>query len=127
MFDRKTSKRIEHLENERKRLWERLSELEEQVAEKPSDIEKEAKQASKKAAEYRNKAEERFNQANEIHLKLVNIETEIETKLNDIKFNHAKSLEVSNELLENSTNLSSLVTRIGEVLEEHPEIQKEIE
>lgn len=127
MFDGKNSKKIEYLEDERIKLWERLSELEKQVAEKPSDIEKEARQASKKAAEYRNKAEERFIQANEIHSKLVNIETEIDTKLNDIKSKHIKSIEVNNDLLENSTNLSNLVTRISEVLEEHPEIEKEID
>lgn len=127
MFDGKNSKKIEYLEEERRKLWERLSELEKQVAEKPSDIEKEARQASKKAAEYRNKAEERFNQASEIHSKLINIETEIDEKLSDIKSNHTKSIEVSNDLLENSTNLSNLVTRISEVLEEHPEIEEEID
>jgi len=127
MFDGKNSKKIEYLEDERRKLWERLSELEKQVAEKPSDIEKEARQASKKAAEYRNRAEERFNQASEIHSKLVNIETEIDEKLSDIKSNHTKSIEVSNDLLENSTNLSNLVIRISEVLEDHPEIEQEID
>lgn len=127
MFDGKNSKKIVYLEEERKKLWERLLELEKQVAEKPSDIEREAKQASKKAAEYRNKAEDRLNQAHEIYLKLVNIETEVDEKLRDISSNHAKSIEVSNDLLENSTNLSNLVTRISEVLEEHPEIEEEIE
>lgn len=127
MFDGKNSKKIEYLDEERRKLWVRLSELEKQVAEKPSDIEKEARHASKKAAEYRNRAEERFNQASEIHSKLVNIETEIDEKLSDIKSNHTKSIEVSNDLLENSTNLSNLVTRISEVLEEHPEIEQEID
>lgn len=127
MFEGKNSKKIEYLEEERKKLWERLSVLEKQVSEKPSDIEKEAKQASRKAAEYRNKAEIRLNEANEIHSKLVNIESEIDTKLSDITINHTKSIEVSNDLFENSTNLSNLVTRISEVLEEHPEIEEEID
>jgi len=126
MFDGKNSKKIEYLEKERKKLWERLLELEKQVAEKPSDIEREAKQASKKAAEYRNRTEDRLNQANEIHLKLTNIETEIDEKLIDIKSKHSKSVEISDELLENSTSLSNLVTRISEVLEEHPDIEQEI-
>ncbi|SFO01964.1 hypothetical protein SAMN04487989_1122 [Bizionia echini] len=126
MFDGKNSKKIEYLEEERKKLWERLLELEKQVAEKPSDIEREAKQASKKAAEYRNKTEERLNQAIEIQSKLAIIETEIDEKLSDIKSKHSKSIEVSNELLENSTSLSNLVTRISEVLDEHPEIEQEI-
>lgn len=126
MFDGKNSKRIEYLEEERKKLWERLLELEKQVAEKPSDIEKEAKQASKKAAEYRNKTEERLNQAIEIQSKLTVIETEIIAKLADIKSKHSKSIEISDELLENSTNLSNIVIRISEVLDEHPEIEQEI-
>lgn len=127
MFDGKNSKKIEYLEEEGKKLWERLLELEKQVAEKPSDIEREAKQASKKAAEYRNKTEERLKQAIGIQSKLVIIETEIDEKLGDIKTKHSKSIEVSNELLENSTSLSNLVTRISEVLDEHPEIEQEID
>lgn len=127
MFDGKNSKKIEYLEEERKKLWKKLFELEKQVAEKPSDIEREAKQASRKAAEYRNRTEDRLNQANEIHSKLVNIETEIDVKLIDIKSRHSKSVEISNELLENSTSLSNLVTKISEVLEKHPNIEQEIE
>ncbi|SHK17489.1 hypothetical protein SAMN04488007_2261 [Maribacter aquivivus] len=127
MFEGKISKKIEYLEEERKKLWDRLSELEKQVSEKPSDIEKEAKQASKKAAEYRNKAEIRLGEANDIHSRLVNIETEIDTKLGDIISNHTKSIEVNKKLLENGTNLANLVTRISEVLEEHPEIEEEID
>ncbi len=126
MFDGKNSKKIEYLEDERKKLWERLSVLEKQITEKPSDIEKEAKQASRKASEYRNKAEIRLNEANEIHSKLVQIESEINTKLNDITSNHTKSIEISNDLLDNSINLSNFLTRISDVIEEHPEIEEEI-
>lgn len=127
MFDGKNSIKIGYLEEERKKLWERLLELEKQVAEKPTDIEREAKQASKKAAEYRNRAEERLNQAIEIHAKLSNIETEVDAKLSDIKSKHSKSIEISNELLENGSSLANLITRISEVLEEHPEIDEEID
>ena len=127
MFDGKNSKNIEYLDEERIKIWERISLLEKQISEKPSDIEKEAKQASRKAAEYRNKAENRLDEANEIHSKLVNIESEIDIKLSDISSKHTRSIEINNDLLENSTNLSNLVTRISEVLEEHPEIEQEID
>lgn len=127
MFDGKNSKKIEYLEEERKKLWGRLSELEKQVAERPTDIEKEAKQASRKAAEYRNKAEARLNEANEIYSSLVNIESKIDNKLADITSSHSKAIEASSDLLENGTKLSSILTRISEVLEEHPEIEEEIE
>ncbi|CAM1363419.1 conserved protein of unknown function [Tenacibaculum soleae] len=127
MFDGKNSKKLEYLEEERKKLWGKISLLEKQVSEKPSDIEREAKQASRKAAEYRNKAEIRLNEANDIHSRLVYIESEIDSKLNDITSNHSKAIETNSDLLENSTKLSTIVTRISEVLEEHPEIEEEIE
>ncbi|SDS48043.1 hypothetical protein SAMN05192545_1476 [Maribacter dokdonensis] len=127
MLDGKNSRRIEYLEEERQKLWERLLELEKRVAEKPSDLEREAKQASKKAAEYRNRTEDRLKQAEEIYSKITSIETEIQEKLVEIKSKHLNSVELNNELLENSTSLSELVARISEVLKEHPDIEQEIE
>src|SRR5690554_2928739 len=127
MFEGKNSKRIEYLEKERKKLWDKVHELEKQVAEKPSDIEREAKQASKKAAEYRNKTENRLNEANEIYSKLVKVASEVDSKLSDIISNHSKSKEVSDDLFENGTKLSTILTSINEVLENHPEIEGEIE
>jgi len=57
--DKKLKERIEYLENERKKLWDRLTKLEHahfelkgDVARKTTDDEKEAAQSSKKAAEY---------------------------------------------------------------------------
>lgn len=127
MFDGKNSKKLDYLDDERKKLWERLLILEKQVAERPSDIEKEAKQSSKKTAEFKNKAEERLNQANEIHSKLEIIKAEVEKKLIDIETHHLKSIDVSEDLLDRSTKLANLASRIHEVIEEHPEIEQEID
>ena len=84
MFDGKNAKKIEYLEDERKKLWERITALEKQMAEKPSDIEREARQASKKAAEYRNRAEDRLNEANEILNSLSQIQQDISQKHEDV-------------------------------------------
>lgn len=127
MFDGKNSKKLDYLDDERKKLWERLLILEKQIAERPSDIEKEAKQSSKKTAEFKNKAEERLNQANEIHSKLETIKAEVEKKLIDIETNHLKSIDISEDLLNRSTKLANLASRINEVIEEHPEIEQEID
>lgn len=44
MFDGKNAKKIEYLEDERKKLWDRITKLEKRIEEKPSDIEREARQ-----------------------------------------------------------------------------------
>lgn len=127
MFDGKNTKKIEYLEDERKKLWERLIKLEKIVAEKPSDTEKEAKEASKKTAEYRNKAETRLNESNSIHSEINAKKNEIEKKILEIDSNYTRSLELTNNLIEKSDKLTNLSERITKVLEEHPDIEDEIE
>jgi predicted nucleic acid-binding Zn-ribbon protein len=80
LFD---GKQLEYLEDERKKLWDRLirnekfaKELEKQIQKKATDSEKDAAQASRKAAEFRNKAEERYQEASNF---VNQIEVEIET------------------------------------------------
>ena len=84
MFEGKNSKRLNYLEEERKKLWKRIESLEKKLNEKPSDLEIEARQASKKAAEYRNKTEERLNQANEILQNIQKSEFDIKELLTEI-------------------------------------------
>lgn len=48
---------VDFLEEERIKIWARLTELEEQIKKKTSDYEQEAKQASKKCSEFKNKCE----------------------------------------------------------------------
>lgn len=127
MFDGKNSKKIEFLEIERTKLWDRVLQLEKLVEEKPSDIEKEAKQALKKASEYRNRIEDRLTEANNMHLKIVEIEEDIDNKIIEITSKHSEAFETSNELIINSDKLATFLDRISEVLEEHPNIEDEIE
>lgn len=49
-------KDFDYLNNERLKIWERITELEENVKKKTSDYEKEAQQASKKASEFKNRS-----------------------------------------------------------------------
>ena len=44
---------VDFLEVERKKIWSRLVELEEQIKKKTTDYEQEARQASKKCSEFR--------------------------------------------------------------------------
>ncbi|SDR76643.1 hypothetical protein [Gramella sp. MAR_2010_147] len=127
MFEGKNSKKIDYLEEERQKLWERLILLEKKIDEKPSDIEKEAKQASKKAAEYRNRTEERLNQA-EIYIeKFSTIENEIESKHREINLKHTVVLDRTNEILTNGENLESTLTTITDILEKHPNLKSEVQ
>lgn len=127
MFDGKNSKKVEYLEEERRKLWERLLELEKQVAERPSDFEREAKQSSKKTAEFRNKAEERLDQANEIFSRIVNIETQLDEKLLEINSRHLEASEASSNLIDTGEQLSAILARVKDVLDEHPEIEEEMD
>src|SRR5690606_4653703 len=75
--DKKSKEKIEYLEEERKKLWGRLTQLEKDhrdlqqvVSRKATDDEKEAAQSSRKAAEFRNKAEQRLEEANKFVLAL---------------------------------------------------------
>ena len=84
MFDGKNSRKIAYLEEERKKLWDRISIIERKLEEKPSDIEREARQASKKAAEYRNKTEDRLNQATEFFDSIHKLKTEVKKVFNEV-------------------------------------------
>jgi len=126
MFDGKNAKKIEYLEDERKKIWERITALEKQMAEKPSDIEKEARQASKKAAEYRNRAEDRLNEANEIISSLSQIQQDISQKHEDVVTKHAATNETSEHLTNQGEELSSVLKILNDYLENHPDLDDEL-
>ncbi|WP_157209302.1 hypothetical protein [Mariniflexile maritimum] len=126
MFDGKNTKKIEYLDEERQKLWERIVSLEKQISERPSDIEKEAKQASKKAAEFKNKTEERLNQAIELTEKINTFLKDIQDKSNDVDTNHTQVLEATSDILDKSQKLSEVLTTITDILEEHPDLENEV-
>lgn len=133
IFNGKNSEKIEYLEAERKKLWERILMLEKKLEEKPSDFEREAKQASKMAAEFRNKAEERLIQANQIidnlNQQRDNLE-KISIEINQIKDKAAANLNTSIEatitISERSKELLASTERIAEIFDKHPELKSEV-
>ena len=101
IFDGNKSEQIKYLEDERKKLWDRIISLEKythglekEVKTRTPEIEKEAKEHSKRASEFRNKTEQRLEEA----IELVN-------KLRD-QLNTAIELKTQTELL--STNVSEV-------------------
>ena len=133
IFGGKNSEKIEYLEEERKKLWDKILLLEKKLDEKPSDFEKEAKQASKKAAEFRNKTELRLNQANEMlenlnrqKEKIEQLSNEIAQIKDDITTNLNTSIEATNTISDRSKELLISTERIAEIFEEHPELKTEV-
>jgi uncharacterized coiled-coil DUF342 family protein len=133
IFDGKNSKKIEYLDDERKKIWNRLVMLEKKVEEKPSDLEKEIQQASKKAAEFRNKTEERFIQANEIYNniqitteKINEIYSEITNLRDQITKISQNSKNESDGILERSQELSIFLEELETTLEAHPKLKDEL-
>lgn len=96
---------LEYLEEERKKLWEKILSLENDIKKKTSDYESDAKQYSKKASEYRNRSEEAKNTSfkflEEIKIKF----DEIERIYNNIK---EDSNNIKNEYETASLNNSSI-------------------
>lgn len=126
MFDGK-NKKVEYLEEERKKIWERIMILEKKIEEKTSDNEKEARQASKKAAEYKNKANERLEAINETYNKIIIHEKDISEKSLKVSRIHDETLENNLTIIKNGHELSNILKKIQELLSDHPEIESEIE
>lgn len=134
MFEGKNTKKIEYLESEKDKLWERIVALEDRIEKKTIDYEKEAKQASKKAAEYRNKAEERFNQSeriladiNSVSSIISNASSEIENIKNTISETLESSKNQSEEIINLSEVLIQKTEKIQEIFENHPDLSDEVE
>ena len=57
--------KLEYIEEERKKIWAKLVELDDLHSKKTADYESEAKQSSKKASEFKNKSEDSKNLASQ--------------------------------------------------------------
>lgn len=58
IFENKFEKQVQYLEEERKKIWNRLEKAEDLIKKNTSDYEKDAMQASRKTSEFRNRSEE---------------------------------------------------------------------
>lgn len=146
--DKKSKEKIEYLEEERRKLWGRLTQLEKDhkdlqqlVGRKATDDEKEAAQSSRKAAEFRNKTEQRFEEANNfvkviedyVQLgadklaeisKLENDVLLLTQAINEIKLN-VETTEV--EIFDNVRLLEKKIQTFNDFFEQYPDLNSQLE
>lgn len=148
IFDDKKSKQIEYLEEERKKLWDRViaiektsRELHKEIQKKASDSEKEAAQSSRKAAEFKNKTELRADEAanliSQINSELIAARKSkeiVEKTLTEATAEKQLISEIKERLEQSETEykekleiLDSWILRIDEFLEKYPELDEQTE
>lgn len=111
--DKEARKHIKNLENENKKLWERIIKLEQQNTAIQKEITLSATaQNSKKVAEFRNKSEERLKDA-------TLFVSQIEVKLDATK-------QLYETILSNNNSVVSLKTEIENLHSDYHELYKEL-
>lgn len=132
--------KLDYLEEERKKIWAKIIEIEADVQKKTPDIEKDAKQASKKASEYRNRCKESkdaaFQYLDSIKLSYGELTSlsesikEINDAILDIKSNGTESLELSknscDEIVALENSIRKKIENLEEIFEAHPNLNSEI-
>lgn len=135
MFESKELlRKVDYLESERGKLWDRLTKLEKEVAANSSTYEKDAKQSSKKAAEFKNRAEERkesiegfYNQSQLLLDNFNQLLSDVTAIKESIVAKQIVVEQTVEALNENSTNLESKLEKIEEILEEYPNLDENID
>lgn len=141
IFDGKSGKQFEYLNEERQKLWDRIIDVEnahkalqKEVQKKASDSEKEAAQSSKKAAEFKNKTEQRLEEASQLvnSIKIhsdtaaTNL-TEIQTIQEQIEVSRASVVADIQQIQTDSQTLAERIIIIDEFLEKYPELDDQLE
>ncbi len=145
MFGKDSKKeQLEYLENERKLLWEEITNLKElinELSKSASEDVREAKQASKMTTQYRNKALDRKKEIDALldHLNTVKSNIDQTSSLVDAskvalesQIAIAESSASTLQNLEVTTNtrvevIETKINKIERVLEQHPELTAELE
>lgn len=140
-FGGDTKEKLEYLEEERKKLWQKLTELEKEIGKNANEYEKEAKEASRKTSEFRNKAATTKEQAEGIFNEI----KEILTNINDVRENaltlcsetekirkeseeeHQKITNIATLLEESLSTAERRVSKIEGFFSEHPNLEDEID
>lgn len=147
LFDGNKSDQIKYLDDERKKLWERIIQLEnyiksfeKEIRTRTPESEKEAKEHSRKAAEFRNRTEQRLEEASTFILGIKeNLKESYELK-SQIDSLNANIVEVKDNVeqtkitldgiergyLEKVESVEKQLANIDEVFEKHPELDEEI-
>ena len=113
---------LEYLENERVKLWEKISELQDQIDRKTTDYEREAQQASKKCSEFKNKCESTKNDASRLLAAVEKItgdiqKTDVNALIKEIKSIHDDLLPKKDVIHEQISELESLFNDFAEYSE----------
>jgi len=131
---------LEYLEDERKKLWNKVTEIENDVKKKSSDSEKEAKQHSKKASEFRNKCESALelamqysNEAKSNLDKTESIKKEV-LELKNLIAEFFKEADESNDSIneyyqsinERKEKIETDITKLEELFEKHEDYSDNI-
>ena len=148
LFDGKKEKQLDYLEEERKKLWSRVINLEntnkvlqKEIQKKASDSEKEAAQSSRKAAEFKNKTEQRLYEATNLVLEITKQLTsakdtiaDIQTNKEDIEKNSLAIGEIKAKLDETAAQyqnsveeLDNRIVKFDEFLEKYPDFENQLE
>lgn len=147
IFDGNKSEQIKYLEDERKKLWDRIISLEKythglekEVKTRTPETEKEAKEHSKRASEFRNKTEQRLEEAIDLVNKLrdqlnMAIELKAQTELLSINVSEVKDevelakIRIDNvnaEFQEKVDSVEKRIAGIDEIFVKYPDLDQEI-
>ena len=141
IFGKDHTNDLAYLNEERVKLWQRITELEKLIAERPFDLEKEAKQASRETSKYRNRAQERSEEAEVLVGTIRTIKDDLQATQTLIEANKAalesqmSVVETSVSTLENLevatnkkvTTIEAKIAKVEEVFAEHPDLEAEID
>lgn len=100
-------KQLDYLEEERKKIWNRLISLESEIKKRTPDYEAEAKQSSKRASEFKNKTEETKIVAEKSLNSILKIKTDSENIFDELQKVKSEILIVSEESSVNDTQIKA--------------------
>ena len=117
--------KLEYLEAERQKIWEKIVELQEEIKKKTSDYETDAQQASKKCSEFRNKCEVTKKEAESLLKKIQAASSEItdsniSTQITDIQTFHT-------ELSPKKVEIEAHISELEELFENHASYAEKLE
>lgn len=116
---------MDYLDDERKKLWKKIIDLETELSKRLPEDERDAKQASRKCSEYRNRSEEAKKEIDALLAsiqakeKLIN-EAGLETKITEIRDLYA-------EISPKKALLQQQIHELEEIFESHAEYAEKIE
>lgn len=133
--------KLEYLEEERKKIWAKIVEIESDLQKKTADYENEAKQSSKMASEFRNRSEASqqaalgylatiktaydeingyIESAKSLNSTISEIETNCTNKLESTKSSY-------DEIVSLETTIREKIANLEEIFTDHPNLNNEIE